>query len=75
MGFILTVLKAFTAAWNVWKQEREVHNRPDIVKERTAQNIQLVKERLVMAEAILVDPEASPEKHLAALREIRLAHS
>lgn len=75
MGIAIAILKALSAAWSVWTQERAIANRPEIVKSVAAQNIQTVKDRLSAAEAVLADPSASAEDHLNALREVRLAHS
>lgn len=75
MATILAILKALAAGWNVWKQERELHNRPEMVKAKTAAAIQTAKDRLSTAEAILANPNATPDQHAEALRQIRLAHS
>lgn len=75
MGIALSILKALTAAWNVWKQEREIFNRPDMVKQKAAENIQLAQDRLSIAEATLADPRSTRAQHAEALRQVRLAHS
>jgi len=75
MGFILAIIRAITAGANVFSKEREIANRPDMVKTATGNEIQKVKDALTQAEQVLADPQATPAQHAEALRQIRLAHS
>jgi hypothetical protein len=69
------IFKALWAAISVFRQERQIYNRPDVVQAKKAEAIQEVKDRLSTAESILSDPNATPEQHAEALRQIRLAQS
>jgi hypothetical protein len=75
MGLVLAIVKALTAALSVFRQEREVYNKPELVKAKAADAIQEAKDRLSKAEAVLADPNATPAEHAEALRQVRLAHS
>jgi len=69
------IIKAILAALSVFKQEREIYNKPEMVKAATATAIQTAKDRLSTAEATLSDPNATAAEHAESLRQVRLAHS
>lgn len=69
------IIKAILAAISVFRQEREIYNKPEMVKAATATAIQDGKDKLSAAEAVLADPNSTPEQHAEALRSVRLAHS
>jgi hypothetical protein len=75
MGFILPIIAALTAAFNVWKQERAIYNNPAIVKNELDKARQAATDAINNADAVLANPQSTPEQHAAALKQIRLAHS
>jgi hypothetical protein len=75
MGFILPIIAAITAAFNVWKQERAIYNKPDIVKNELDKARQAASDALNNADAVAANPNATPAQHAEALKAIRLAHS
>ena len=75
MATLLAILKAVSAAWTVWKSEREIYNRPDMVRGRVQEQQQQLRDRLNKWDAILSDPNATPQDHAEALRQLRLSDS
>ena len=75
ISLIAALFKAFGAGLNVFKQERQLKNSPEVVKGALSVQLQQAKDKINAADAVLADPNATPEQHAAALREIRLAHS
>lgn len=75
MAIFLAIFKALMAGLRVFQQERELYNKPEMVKAKTADAIQEAKDRLSKAESVLADPTASQKDHEEALRQVRLAHS
>lgn len=75
MATLFAIAKALFAAWGIFQKERELYNKPEMVKAKTADAIQEAKDRLSKAESVLADPTASQKDHEEALRQVRLAHS
>jgi hypothetical protein len=75
MGFILPIIAALTAAFNVWKQERAIYNKPEMAKNELDKARQAAVDAINNADAVLANTKATPEQHAEALRIIRLAHS
>lgn len=75
MGIVTAILKAMAAAFNVFQQERAIHNTPDMVKDKLKTEKQKAIDAVNAADRVLADPNATPEQHKEALRQIRLAHS
>jgi hypothetical protein len=69
------ILAAISAALNAWRQEREIYNKPEMVKNALELRAQEAQDKLNAANAVLANPNATPEQHAEALRTIRLAHS
>lgn len=72
---IAAIFKAIWAALSVFKQEREIRNKPELVKNKLDIAKQAAQDAINKADAVLADPNATPEQHAEALRQIRLAHS
>jgi hypothetical protein len=72
---ISAIIQAVLAAFSVFKQERAIYNRPDMVKNSLDTAKQQARDALRNAEAVLADPKATPAQHAEALRQIRLAGS
>lgn len=72
---ITAILKAIWAALSVFKQEREIRNKPEIAKGKLEVERQKVMDAINEADRVLADPNATPEQHRKALETIRLAHS
>lgn len=72
---ISAILKAIWAAFAVFKQERSIYNRPDMVKNAVATATQEARDAVRNAEAVLADPNSTAQQHAEALRQIRLAGS
>jgi hypothetical protein len=75
MGFIGPILKAIAAAFAVWQLERALRNSPEQVKNKLDIAKQQATDALRNAESVTADPNATPEQHAEALRQIRLAGS
>ena len=75
MGFIGPIFKAIAAALAVWQQERALRNSPEMTKN----TLDIAKQKAIGAvrdaEAVLADPNSTPEQHAEALRQLRLAAS
>lgn len=75
MAILLAILKALSAAFHVYKQERGLHNTPDMVKNKLAIAVQNGQDAVNRADEVLANPLSTPQQHAEALRQIRLAHS
>jgi len=75
MGFIGPIFKAIWAALAVWKQERSIRNSPEMIKNNLDIAKQQARDALANAESVLSNPNATPEQHAEALRQLRLAGS
>ena len=75
MGIIGPLLSAIAAGFKVWLQERAIRNSPEMVKNVVAIGIQQSTDAVRNAEAVLADPNSTPEAHAEALRQLRLAAS
>lgn len=75
MGFIGPILKAISAAFAVWQQERAIYNSPAMVKNKLDIAKQQATDAVRNAESVLADPNATPQQHADALRQLRLAAS
>ncbi len=75
MGFIGPIFKAIAAALAVWRQERSLYNSPAEVKNKLDIAKQQSADAVRNAEAVLANPNATPEQHADALRALRLAAS
>lgn len=74
-GIIGPLLSAISAAFKVFAQERAIRNSPEMVKNAVAIGIQQSTDAVRNAEAVLADPNSTPEAHAEALRQLRLAAS
>jgi len=75
VGFIAAILKAITAAFSVWQQERAIRNSPEMVKNKLDIAKQEATDAVRNAEAVLADPNATTKEHADALRKLREAAS
>lgn len=75
MGLFLAVVKAIQAALAVFRQEREIHNTPDMVAAKLQENKRNALDAIYHADKVLANPGATPEQHAEALRQLRLAVS
>jgi len=75
MGFIGPIFKAIAAALAVWQQERALRNSPEMIKNKLDLAKQKSADAIRNAEAVLADPKATPQAHMEALRQLRLAAS
>lgn len=75
MGTVFAIFKALSAALGVFKQERAIYNKPEMVKGKLEEQKQAAIDAINEADRVLADPNATPEQHADALRKIRLAHS
>lgn len=75
MGFIGAILKAITAALSVWRQERAIHNSPELIKNKLDIARQESTDAVRVAEATLANPNATSQQHADALRRLREAAS
>ena len=72
---ISAIFKAIWAALAVFKQERSIYNKPEMVRNKVAIGAQEARDAVRNAEAVLADPNATKEQHAEALRQLRLAAS
>ena len=72
---ITAIIQALLAAFNVFRQERAIYNDPKMVKNKLDIAKQQARDALRNAEAMAADPNATPQQHAEALRQIRLAGS
>ena len=75
MGFIGPIFKAIWAAIAAFRQERSIYNKPEMVKNKLDIAKQQATDAVRNAEAVLADPNSTPEAHAKALRDLRLAAS
>lgn len=75
MGFIGPIFKAIAAALAVWRQERALYNSPELIKNKLDIAKQQATDAVRNAESVLADPNATPQAHADALRQLRLAAS
>jgi hypothetical protein len=75
MALLYAIIKAIQAALAVFKQERAIHNTPDMVVAQVEENKRRALDAIYRADKVLADPNATPEQHAEALRQLRLAVS
>jgi hypothetical protein len=72
---ISAIIQAILAALSVFKQERAIHNSPELIKNKLDIARQQARDALRNAESLLADTDATSEQHAEALRQLRLAGS
>jgi len=75
MGFIGPILKALAWAFAIWQQERAIYNSPAEIKNKLDIAKQAAADAVRNAEATLANPNATPQAHADALRQLRMAAS
>ncbi len=69
------IIKAIWAALAVFRQERSIYNKPEMVKNKLAIAKQEATDAVRIAETTLANPNSTPEQHAEALRALRMAAS